>query len=152
MALLPNLICLGQPYRHFVIHVIIALEPEGVQMIFRRERFDAVETGIFDSTREHDMAVDPVPSNDECSKTHPHSKRDSCLLREHGDWPVSPGDAQHLVENRADWRRFTLEMGRKRVATTRMRLIPVCKLAAAFRTPLHGSAFVRGNATHFWQR
>ena len=151
MALLTNLICLGQPCGHFGINVINALEPEGVQMIFRRERFDAAEAGIFEATREHDMAVDPIPSNDERSKTHSHLKRDPCLLREHGDWPVSSGDAQHLVENRADWRRFTLEMGRKGVAATRVRLIPVRKLAAAIRAAPHGSAFRRGRAAHFSQ-
>src|ERR1017187_5766345 len=123
-----------------------------MQMISRRERFDAAEAGIYEATREHDMAVYPVSSNDERGKTHPHLKRDPGLLREHGDWPVSPGDAQQLVEDRANRRRLSLEMGGKREAAARMRLIAVCELTAAFRTTPHGSAFVRGSVAHSWQR
>jgi hypothetical protein len=63
-----------------------------MQVISRRERFDAAEAGIFEAPREHDMAVDPVPLNDERGKTHSHLKRDPRLLREHSDWPVSLGD------------------------------------------------------------
>jgi hypothetical protein len=121
-------------------------------MISRRERFDAAEAGIFEATRKQDMAVDPSPSNYERGQTHPYLKRDPCLLREHGDWPVPPGDAAQPVKNCANYRRISLEMGRKRVAATRVRLIPVCKLAAAFRTTPNGSAFVRGSAAQFWQR
>src|SRR5438552_18432126 len=102
-------------------------------MVSWRERFDAAEAGIFEATREHDMAVDPVPSNDERGKTHPHLKRDPCFLREHSDGPISPGHAQYLVEDCADKRGFTLEMGRKRMAATRVRLIAVGKPALAFR-------------------
>ena len=120
MALLTNLICLGQPCGHFRIHVINALEPKGMQMISRRERFDAPEAAIFNATREHDMAVDPVSSNNERGKTHPNLKRNPCLFREDDDWPVFPGDPQELVENSANGRRLSFEMGRKRVAATRM--------------------------------
>ena len=120
MALLTNLIRLGQPCGHFGIHLISALEPKRMQMISRRERFGAPEAAIFNATREHDMAIDPVPSNNERGKTHPHLKRNPCLFREDDDWPVFPGDPQELVENSANGRRLSFEMGRKRVAATRM--------------------------------
>jgi hypothetical protein len=148
MVLLTNLISLGQPGGHFRIHIVYALEAEGMQMISPRERFDAPEAAIFNATSEHDMAVDRVPSNNERGKTHPHLKRNPGLFWKHGDWPICPGDMQELVENRANGRRFSFEMGRKRIAATRMRLIPVCKLAAAFRTTPQGSAFVPGGAAH----
>src|SRR5438105_2172169 len=121
MALLTNLICLGQPGGHFGIHVISSLEPKGMQMISRRECFDAPEAAIFNATSEHDMAVDPVPSNNERGKTHPHLKRNPCLFWKHGDWPVFPSDVQELVENGANGRRFSFEMRRERIAATRMR-------------------------------
>jgi len=107
MALLTNPICLRQPRGDFRVHVIDALEPEGMQMISRRERFDAAKAGIFEATREHDMAVDPVSSNNERGKTHPHLKRNPCFFWEHGDWPVFSGDAQELVENSANGRRLS---------------------------------------------
>src|SRR5436189_5221695 len=152
MALLTNLIRVLHPRGDFRIHLIDALEPEGMKMISRRERFDAPEAAIFNPTREHDMAVDPVSSNNERGKTHPHLKRNPCFFREHGDGPVFSGDAQELVENSANGRRLSFEMGRKRIAATRMGLIPVCKPAAAFQTTPHGSALLRGRVTHSRQR
>src|ERR1044071_6275546 len=123
-----------------------------MQMISRRERFDPPEAAILHPTSEHDMAVDPVPSNNKRGKTHPHLKCNPCLFWKHGDWPVFPGDAQQFVENGANGRRFPFEMGRERIAATRMRLVPVCKLAVAFRTTPQGSAFGPGSAAHSRQR
>src|SRR5947207_14196386 len=74
MALLANLICLGQAGGDFRIHVIGALESEGMQMISRRERFDAPEAEIFNATSGHDMAVDPGSSDNERGKIPPASK------------------------------------------------------------------------------
>lgn len=112
MELLTNLIRLGQPGGDFRIDVIDALEPEGMQVILRREGFDPPEAGIFQATRKHDMAVNPFLSNDERGKTHPDLKRNSGFLWENGDWPVSTGDTQELVENGANDRRLSLEMRR----------------------------------------
>src|SRR6266513_122954 len=116
-----------------------------MQMISRRERFNAAESRIFQATGQHDMPVDPISSNDERGKTHPHMKRDPGFLREHRDWPVFSRNAQHLVENRTNGRRLSLEMGPKLVAATRVRLIPVCEPAVALPTTPHGSAFMRGS-------
>src|SRR2546423_15244033 len=113
MALLTNLICLGQPCGHFRVHVINALEPKGMQMISRREGFDAPEAAILNSTRENDMAVHPVPSNNERGKTHPHLKRNTCLFGEHGDWPVFLGNVLERVDNGANGPRLSLDMDRK---------------------------------------
>lgn len=132
MAALTNLMCLGPAMR-----------------TVRRERFDVAEAGIFEATREHDMAVDPIPANDERGKPHPHLKRDPAFLRERGAWPVSPGGAQQFVESRAKCRRLSLVMGRKPVAAIPVRLIPVCKLAAAFRTTPHRRWIVRSAARCF---
>src|ERR1700704_4340361 len=118
-------------------------------MISRGEGFDAPEAGIFEPAREHDMAIDPVLSNDERGKAHPHLKRDPGLLREHGDGPVFPRAAQQLLEDRADGRRLSLKVGSKRGATAGMRLIPVRKLAAAVRTTPHDRWIVRSVARCF---
>ena len=150
--LLTDSVSFGQPGGDFSIYILHALEPEGMQMISGRERLDPPKTAILNTLRKNDMAINPVSPNYKRRKTHPHLKRNPCLFREHGDWPVFPGDAQELVENSANGRRFSLEMGCKRVAATRMRLIPVCKPAAAFRTTPHGSAFLRGRPAHSWQR
>jgi hypothetical protein len=149
MALLTNLIGLSQPGRDFLIYIVNALEPEGMQMISRRERLDAAESGIFEATREHDVAIDPVPSDDERGKTHPDMKRYPCFLRKHGDWPASSGNTQEFVEDSANALRLSLEMGCKRRAATRMRLISVRKLATAFRTTPHPAALTPRRAAHF---
>ena len=140
MPLFAHSIRFGKPSSDFAVHLIDALEPEGMQMISRRERFDAAEAGIFAATREHDMPVDPVSSNDEGGKTHSDLKRDSRFFGEHLDGSVALGDAAQFIEDRADGRRFPGEMGRKRVATARMGLIPVCKLSGAVRATPHRSA------------
>jgi hypothetical protein len=107
-------------------------------MISRRKCFYPAEARIFEATREHDMAIDPVPSNDERGKTHSDVKRNPGFLREHSDGPVFPGDAQDLIEDRSHGRRFSCKMGRKRGASTGVRLISVRELAAAFQTAPHG--------------
>jgi hypothetical protein len=130
-------------------------------MISGRKSFAATEAWIFASAREHDMTVDPVLSNDERGKTHPHLKRDPCLLRQHVNGPIFSGDAQHLVEDRSHSRRLVLEMGGERMMATGVRLISVCKPAAAFwATPqrrtgharLHGWANLVAQASCLWGR
>lgn len=104
MALLANLIGFGQPRGNFGADVIDALETKGVQMISGRKSFDAAKAFVFQATRQHDVPVDPVTSNDERGQAHAHLKCDSRFLRKHRDWSIALGDAAQLVENRADVR------------------------------------------------
>jgi hypothetical protein len=137
VSLFAHPISLSKPSFHLGIDVIRALEPEGVQMISRRENLDAAKTGIVQAAREHDVTINPVPSDNERGETHSHLKRNSCFLGEHGDRPVFPGNALQLSENLPDLRRLSLEVRSKRVIAARMGLIPICELAAAFRAPPH---------------
>jgi len=76
MPLFADAVGLGEPGSDFVIDLIHALETKGVQMISRRERFDSVETRICQATRQHNVAVDPIPANNKRGKTHSHLKCD----------------------------------------------------------------------------
>ena len=152
MELLTHPIGFGQPGFHLGIDVLHALEPEGVQMISRRERFDAEKTGIFPAAREHNVPIDPVPSNNERGEAHPNLKRNPGLLWEHGDRPVSPGDTEQLVEDRADGRRLSSKMSRERGQAARVRLIAVGKPAAALRATPHRWWIVRSAARCFFTR
>jgi len=123
MPLFAHPIRFGEPGFHLGIDLIHALEPEGVQIISRRESLDAAEARIFQTTREHDVPINPVPPDDERGETHSDLKCNPGFLREHGDWPVSPGDALQLSENLANTRRFSLEVGSERVTAARVGLI-----------------------------
>jgi len=92
MPLFADLVGLRQPGRDFVIDLIHVLEPKGMEMISRRESFDAPETRILQPAREDDVAVDPIPANDERGETHADVKRYPRFLGENGDRPVLPGD------------------------------------------------------------
>ena len=94
MGLFADAIRFPEPRCDFIVDFADALEAKGMKMIARRESFDPAKARMFETPREDDMAIHPVLSNDERGKTHPHLKRNPCLLREHGDWPVSPRDAQ----------------------------------------------------------
>ena len=64
MALLAHSIGFGKPGGDFVIDFVDAPETKGVEVISRRERFDAAETRILKSTRQDHVAVHPVSPND----------------------------------------------------------------------------------------
>jgi hypothetical protein len=152
VTLLAHLICFREPSFNVFIYLDDVLEPKGMQVISGRKRFDAAEARIFQPAGQHDMAIDPVLSDDERGKTHPHLKRDPCLFREHNDGPVFPRDPQHLLEDRADERRLSLKVGGKGGATASVRLIPIGKLAAAVRASPHGGWIVRSAARCFTSR
>jgi hypothetical protein len=133
-ALLADLVCFGEPDRNFVIDLVNALEPKRVEMISRRESFDAPETGMFETTRQDDMAVYPISANDKRRETHPHMKCDPRLFGQNGDRPILSRDLKQLVEDGAHGGRFAFKMSSKRVTAARMRLIAIRKCPATVRT------------------
>ncbi len=104
MALLANSIRFRQPRGNFGVDLIGVRETKGVQMIPGRKSFDAAKAFIFQSTRQHDVPVDPTLSNDERGEAHAHLKCDSRFLGKHRDGSIRLGEAAQLVEDRADVR------------------------------------------------
>ena len=110
MALLAHSVSFGEPGGDFVINLIDALETEGVQMISRRESFDPAEARVLQTSRQDDVAVDPILPDDERSETHADLKSDPRLFREDDDGAVLLGDGQQFVEDRAHDRGLAGEM------------------------------------------
>jgi hypothetical protein len=123
MALLAHSIGFGKPGGHFFIDFIDARETEGVQMISRRESFDAAEAGTLEATRQDHVAFHPVPPNDEGRETHPDLERDPRFLRENRHRPVLPRDRQQFVEDGAYECRLVVKMRSERGSPAGMRLI-----------------------------
>ena len=67
MALLADQVGFGEPGGDFVIDFVHAFETKGVQMISRRESFDAAKARVLQPTRQDDVAVDPILPDDERS-------------------------------------------------------------------------------------
>jgi hypothetical protein len=58
VALLANLIGLGQPGRDLVVDLVQLRQPEMVDVVARRERLDAAEAGVLQPAGQHHVAVD----------------------------------------------------------------------------------------------
>ena len=140
MALLAHSVRFGEPAGDFVIDLIDPCETEGVQMIPRRERFDAAETRILQATCQDHVAVHPVSPNLERCEAHPDLERDPRFLRENRDRPVLPRDRQQFGEDGAHERRLVIKMRSERVSPAGMRLISIRELPPAIRAAPHGSA------------
>ena len=106
MLLLAHSIRFGEPARDFVVDLVDALKAKGVEMILRRESFDAAEARIFQAPRQNNVAVHPVLANDERGKAHSDLEGDPRLLEQDGDRSVRLRDFQQLVEDDADIFRF----------------------------------------------
>jgi|GEM_PF-3820616 len=129
MALLAYLVGLREPGGDFVIDLLDALETKGVQMISRRESFDAAEARVLQASRQDDVAVNPILPDDESCETHANLKGDSHFLWKDDDRSTPLRDRQHFVEDRAQALRLSGEMRRERgAASTGVRLIPIRKL------------------------
>jgi hypothetical protein len=129
MALLADPIRFGEPISDFVIDLVYALETKGVQMISRRESFDPAEARTLQTSRQDDVAVDPIPANDERCETHADLESDPRLFREDDDRSTPLCDRQQFVEDRADALRLSCEMRCERgAAPARVGLIPIRKL------------------------
>jgi hypothetical protein len=87
MALLAYSVRFGEPGGDFVIDLLDPLETKGVQMISRRESFDAAKTRVLQTSRKHNVAVDPILPDDEGSETHADLESDPSLFREHVTGP-----------------------------------------------------------------
>ena len=104
MALFADLVSFGKPGPDFVIDLIDAFETKGVEMIARRKRFDPTKARVLEAPSKNDVAVHPVPPDDESGEAHPDMKRDSGLFGQDGDRPVLFRDRPKLVEDRANRR------------------------------------------------
>jgi hypothetical protein len=131
MALLAHSVGFREPRGDFSADLIDALEPKCVQMIARRESFDAAKARILQATRQDHVAVHPVFPNDECCETHPDLESNPRLLWQDCDWPVFFRDFQQLVEDDADIFRLTGKVRRERISPTGVGLIAIGKDATA---------------------
>ena len=125
MTLLADAIRFREPARDFVVDLVDALKAKGVEMILRRESFDAAEARIFQAPRQNNVAVHPVLANDERGKAHPDLESNPRLLRQDGDRTALLRDFQQLVEDDADIFRFTGKVRRECMPPTGMGLIAI---------------------------
>src|SRR5437763_7127609 len=137
MVLLADSISLGQPRGHFVIHFVHAFESKSMEMIPGRKSFDAAETRMLETACQDDVAIDPIPSNDKRGEAHSHLEGDTSFLQQDRDGAVQFCEVAQLVEDRADGRWLSFEMGSERITAARMRLIAICKLPFAVRASPH---------------
>src|SRR5205085_4110571 len=68
---------------------------------------------------------------------HSHLEGDTSFLRQDRDGAVQFCEVAQLVEDRADGRWLSFEMGSERITAARMRLIAICKLPFAVRASPH---------------
>ena len=88
MALLADLISLGEPPRDFVVNFFHARKTKRVEMVAGRKRFDPAKARIFETSRQDHMAVHPFLANDDRGETHPNLKRDPRFLGQNDDRAV----------------------------------------------------------------
>ena len=144
MPLLADAIGFGKPGGDFAIDFVHTRETEGVKMVTRREGFDAAKARVGQTARQNNVAVDPVFTNDERRKAHPHLKRDPRLFRQDRDRSVLLRDSQQPVENRAHGFRLTGEVRGERITTAGVGLIAIRELPSAIRTAPQGRQPFRG--------
>jgi hypothetical protein len=134
MPLFAHSIGFGEPSYDLLVDVVDALETKRVEMISRRESFDAAKARILQTTRQHNVAVHPVSADNEGGETHAHVKRDPGFLRQDSDRSGFLRDGQQLVEDCADGFRLAGKMRGERVATAGVRLIAIREGPSATRT------------------
>jgi len=91
-------VCLDEPRLELVVEVIHSSEPESVEVIAGRERFDAPKSRRFETPSEDDVPVQPAPARGELREGHPHLKGDSSLLWEDADWPDGLNECDDVIE------------------------------------------------------
>ncbi len=88
MALFADSVRFREPTGDLIVDLFDVFEPEGVEMISRRESFDSAKARVLETARQNYMAVHPVPPNHERRKTHPNLKGDASLLWQDDDRTV----------------------------------------------------------------
>jgi hypothetical protein len=131
VPLLTNGICLGEPGTQGVIDVIDRGQPEGVQVISRRERLDGTESRVLQPTREHDMAVEPPPPGRQLGERHANLKCDSRLLRQDRHRANRLRHHKHRLEQVAHAGRLVREVMLEVVSAAGVRLVAIREVAAA---------------------
>src|SRR5215207_4984829 len=86
---------------------------------------------MLETSREHDVAVDPVVARGQLRERHADLKRDPSLLGQDAHRAEGLDRDNDMFEQRTDLRPFAAEMVVELVATTRMRLIAVREIATA---------------------
>jgi hypothetical protein len=145
MALLADAICLSEPRCDFIVDLIDLLESKRMQMISRRESFDAAKARILQAPRQNNVAVHPVLPNDECCETHPNLESDPRFLWQNRDRSVLLRNFQELVEDGADIFRLTGKVRRECMSPAAVRLISIGELPSAIRTPPHRWLAIRSS-------
>src|SRR5215468_4595620 len=81
MLLLSHRIGLTHPGGELIIKLLATIQTERMQMVSRREGFDAREARVIDPARKHEMANQIVLPHLHSDERHPHLKGDPRLLR-----------------------------------------------------------------------
>ena len=134
MALLANSICFSQPFAKLGVHITWFGQPEGVNMITRRNGLDRAEARMLEPPRQHDMAVEPIRPRCDLGKGHTHLKSNPSLLWKDAHLPKLANRRNDLIENGSNFRPLATEVVFKIVPAARVRLVAVCEVASAFLT------------------
>ncbi|HET9410952.1 MAG TPA: hypothetical protein VFO75_03620 [Candidatus Dormibacteraeota bacterium] len=134
MPLLADPVGLGQPGRDLVIDLRRVDEPEAVDLVARRDDFDASEARTVQAARQHDVAVNPMSPQSEGRKAHADLKGDAGLLGQHLDGTCLPCDRQQLPEGPHNLGVFAREMVPQTDLAADVKLVAIRKAPTAGRT------------------
>ena len=127
-----DLVGFGQPRAEVLIDVAQLHEPERVQVIARRERLDAAEARVIETSGQHHVPVQPAAPRRHLREGHPHLEGDPRLLRQNLYRADRSDSGHYLPIQRANRRRLAAEVMRERVPAARVRLIAVGEDPPAF--------------------
>jgi hypothetical protein len=133
--LLSYRIRLGQPAAKFGVDVVQGPDAKSVEVIARRKRLHAAKTWTLESSREHDVAIQPCSARRYLRKRHTNMERDARLLGQHVDRADVANRRDDRVEQRANLRRLSREMMLEIVAATGVRLVAIRELPTASLAP-----------------
>lgn len=147
MLLIPDPVRLGDPRPKFVIDLIGRRQAKRVQMISRRKRLDAAESRMLETSREDEVAIDPLAARGQLRERHANLEGDPRLLRQHAHRTHAFNGCDERIEQRANRRILAGEVMLEIVAAAGVRLIAVREIAAALLTAPERSLHSRHSAT-----
>ena len=132
MLLISHQVCLSQP--RFEVRVDIAglNEPERMQVISGRERLDAAEARVVETSGKDKVTIEPAPARSDLRKGHSYLKCDPRLLGQDSHRANRPDCRDDVVEQRPDRRWLAAEVVGERVPAAGVRLIAIREDASAF--------------------
>jgi hypothetical protein len=132
MLLFAHSICFASPRRELIIEIRNAVEPKRVQMILRREAFDARKPRMLNPPRKHKVADEIVAAYLHGDERHSHLKSDPGFLRQDLYRATLLDHRSQRVEQPSHVLTLTYEMRFQSDVAARMTLVPIGKASAAF--------------------